>query len=221
MSYEPRQVFRWKDPASHPQAPALAIYFEPMAQVNDAATRETGKQTYDNVLIAYVAPIGQPKSEASHEVERTLPDGTVKVNHHYAMKYAEPLKFYKAGTEAETLGTPLRDLLGMTPATAMNLKARGVHTIEMMAEMPDSAGNDMMGFWDLRDRAKKHLEAREKEAPAKHLEAELAQRDALITSQQRQIDELRALIGDQPERRGPGRPRKTDVERALETDQAA
>lgn len=197
MSYSPRQVFRWKDPAVDPHLPALAIYFEPTPVINDEVTRQTGKQTYDDVLIAYVAPIGQPKSEASHEIERRLPDGTVKVNHFYSMKYAEPLKHYKAGAEAETLGTPLKDLIGMTPAIAMNLKARGIHTVEMLAEMPDAAGNDLMGFWDLRDRAKRHLEAREKEAPAKHLEAELKARDDEIASLKRQMNELAAMMQQQ------------------------
>lgn len=194
MSYAPRQVFRWKDPSMPPAAPALAIFFEPTPIVNDAVTRDKGIQTYDDVLIAYVAPLGQPKSDAAHEIRRTLPDGTVVINRHYAAKYAEPLKHYDAGTEAESLGTPLKDLIGMTPAVAMNLKARGIHTVEMLAEAPDAAGSETMGFWQFRDTAKRHIEAREKEAPAKHLEAELAARDSQIASQQRQIDELKAMV---------------------------
>lgn len=197
-SYDAPQFYRWRDPTLPPNAPALSVHFILESQVNDAVTRETGKQTYDSVLIAYVAPMGMPKSNAAHEIERTFPDGTVKVNEAMAYKYAEQVKLFKAGTTAETAGTPLRDLIGMTPATAMNLKARGIHTIEMLADIPDGGGAELMGFWELREKARRHMEAREKEAPAKHLEAELAKRDETIASQQRQLDELKALIQQQP-----------------------
>lgn len=202
MSYEAPQMYRWKDPSLPPDAPALAVYFLEEPQVNAEATRERGIQTYDNVLTAYVAPMGMPKSNAAHEIERTLPDGTVKVNAFYAAKYGEQIKLYKAGHTSEALGTPLRDLIGMTPATAMNLKARGVHTVEMLAEMSDSGGEGTMGFWELRDRARKHIEARQKEAPTVRLEAELAERDKTIASLQRQMDEMRALLPEpEPERK--------------------
>lgn len=203
--YDTPQVYRWKDPSLPPGAPALQVFFLQEPQVNAEATAASGIQTYDNVLTAYVSPMGMPKSNMAHEIERTLPDGTVKVNAFYANKYGEQVKAYKAGTTADELGTPLRDLIGMTPAVAMNLRARGIHTIEMLAEMQDSAGNEMMGFWDLRDRARKHIETREKNAPTVRLESELAERDKTIASMQRQLDEMRALIEERSE---PERKRK-------------
>lgn len=196
MSFDSPLIYRWKDPSLPPQAPALQVFFQEDAQINEAVTRETGVQTYDNVLIAYVSPMGMPKSNASHEVKRTLPDGTVKTNAFYAAKYGEQLKAYEAGHSAEALGTPLKDLIGMNRATAMNLKARGISTIEMLADMGDGSGGDIMGFWELRDRAKKHIEVREKNAPKVHLEMELAERDKTIASLQRQMDDMRALIED-------------------------
>jgi len=198
-SYDAPQFYRWKDPTLPPNAPALAVYFVQDAQVNEAVTRETGKQTYDNVLIIYVAPMGMPKSNVAYEVKRTLPDGTEKINQPVAYKYAEQIRLYEAGTTAEAAGTPLRDLIGMTPATNLTLKARGIHTIEMLAEIPDSGGGELMGFYELRDRARKYLEAREKEAPAKHLEAELKARDDEIASLKRQMNELAALVQQAPQ----------------------
>lgn len=211
MSYEVPQMYRWKDPNLPPSAPALQVYFLQEPQVNHEVTRSTGVQTYDNVLVAYISPMGMPKSNAAHEIERTLPDGTVRTNAFYANKYAEQLALYKKGLGAESVGTPLRDLVGMTPATAMNLRARGIHTVEMLADMQDGAGSDMMGFWDLRDRARKHIAAREAEAPTKRLEAELAERDKEIASLRRQMEELAAVV---QEKRGPGRPRKAEPEAA-------
>jgi len=200
MSYETPQMYRWRDPSWPPNLPSLAVYFMQEPQVNAKATTETGVQTYDNVLIAYVAPMGMPKSNVAHEIERVLPDGTVKMHRENAYKYAEQVKHYKAGTEAEAIGTPLKDLIGMTPATAMNLRARGVATVEMLSDMPDAAGNELMGFWELRDKAKKHLEARAVAAPTVRLESELASRDKTIAALQKQVDDLIASIASQEDK---------------------
>lgn len=207
MSYETPQMYRWKDPTLPPNAPALSVYFLQEPQVNSEETAKTGVQTYDNVLIAYVAPMGMPKSNAAHEVERTLPDGTVKVNPYIAAKYGEQIKLYKAGTASEAVGTPLRDLVGMTAATAMNLKARGIHTIEMLGDMPDASGGDVMGFWELRSRAQKHMEHRKENAPAVRMDAMEAAHQKEVADLKKQIEELAAMVNT-PEKRGPGRPKQ-------------
>jgi hypothetical protein len=208
--YETPQIYSWKDPASPPNMPALQIYFLNEPQVNVAASAKEGIQVYDNVLIAYVAPMGMPKSNAAHEVERTTPDGTVTVNQRIAYKYAAPLKMFKEGLSAETAGTPLKELLGMTPATIMNLRSRGIQTIEMLADMPDGAGHDLMGFWELRDRAQKHVQMRKENAPALRMDAIEKAHQEEVGSLKRQLDELRALVTAQedPPKRGPGRPPK-------------
>lgn len=210
-SYETPQMYRWREPGAPPNSPALSIHFMLESHLNAAVTAETGIQSYDSVLMGYVAPIGNPKSNASVEIERTAPDGTVTVNTYNMNRYGAQVKEYKAGTNAETLGTPLKDLLGMTPATAMNLKARGINTIEMLADAVDGAGQDVMGFWDLRERAKKHLAHRVEQAPFVKLDALEAKHAAEKADLQRQLDELKALLsagGDIVPKRGPGRPPK-------------
>ncbi len=211
MNYETPQFYRWKDPTLPPQAPALQIKFMEEAFVNPEVTEKTGIQTYDNVLVGYVSPMGNSRSDVAKEIERTLPDGTVIVNRENSAKYAEQIKFYKAGTESAAVGTPLRDLVGMTPAVVMGLRARGIHTVEMLSDMPDNAGNEMMGFWELREKAKKHLDLREKNAPMVRVEAMEIKHKEETDALKQQIEELRALIAtdaDKPEKRGPGRPPK-------------
>lgn len=196
MSYNAPTMYRWKDPNLPPHFPALQVFFLEEPQINVEVTAETGVQTYDNVLVAYVAPMGNSKSNVAKEIERTLPDGTVVKNAENSAKYAEQIKHYKAGTDSEVLGTPLRDLIGMTPATQLNLRSRGIHTIEMLADMPDSSGNDMMGFWDLRDRARKHLEKREKDAPMVKIEAMEAKHQEEVSALKQQLEDLRALVSE-------------------------
>ncbi len=203
MSYDTPQVYRFREPGAPPQMPALAVYFVEEAMINHEVTRTLGVQSYDNVLVAYVGPMGMPKSNAACEIERTTPEGKVVVNRENAFKYGEQIKLYKSGASSEAQGTPLKDLVGMTPALSQNLRARGIHSVEMLAEMSDSGQDAFMGFWDYRDRARAHLQARKEAAPTVRLEAELAERDKTIGSLQRQLDELKALVEDKPRR---GRP---------------
>lgn len=220
MSFETPQVYPWRDPRAPDNSPSLCIYFLNEPQVNKELTESTGVQTYDNVLVAYVAAKPQDKSNVAHEIRRTLPDGTVKPTQ-AAYKFAEPLKHYDAGIQAEALGTPLKDLIGMNPGTIMSLKARGVATIEVLADLPDSAGYEMMGFHELRDRAKKHIAHRKENAPALRMEAIEAKHAEEVDALKRQIADLAAKFaaaGVEPEpepvvaRRGPGRPRRSDNE---------
>jgi len=197
---DPLQTYSWKDPRSNPNDRALACHFVEDREVNEAATAETGVQTYDNVLTIHVYPLGQPKSDVAHEIERTLPDGTVKVSQYHAHKYGGPLALYKAGRTAESTGTPLRDLPGMSAGTEANLKARGIHTVEMLAEMSDSASQDIMGFWALREKSRTFMQVKKENAPGIKMAAELAERDKTIDHLQRQLDELKALIPD-PEKK--------------------
>lgn len=206
MSEQP-QTYRWRDPNLPPNAPALHMYFLNEPAINHAATLASGIQTYDNVLVAYVAPTPQSKSNIAHEIRRTLPDGTVVENKALVYKYAEQLKHFDANTSAESLGTPLKELVTMTPGMIMNLKSRGIATIETLAELPDSAGQELMGFWELRERAKKHLEHREKNAPMAKLEAMEEAHRKETDSLRRQLEDLQAAVGA-PEKRGPGRPKQ-------------
>lgn len=188
------QTYTWKDPRSNPNDRALACHFVEDREVNEAATAATGVQTYDNVLTIHVYPLGQPKSDVAHEIERTLPDGTVVVSQFHAHKYGGPLALYKAGRSAESAGTPLRDLPGMSAGTEANLKARGIHTIEMLQEMSDSASQDIMGFWALREAARTFMQTRKENAPAVKMAAMQADHEKAMAAMQRQLDDLKALL---------------------------
>lgn len=203
---EPLQTYSWKDPRSNPNDRALACHFVEDREVNEAATAETGVQTYDNVLTIHVYPLGQPKSDVAHEIERTLPDGTVKVSQYHANKYGGPLALYKAGRTAESTGTPLRDLPGMTAGTEANMKARGIHTVEMLSEMSDSTSQDIMGFWALREKAKTFMAAKKENAPAVQMAAMQDDYEKKLAAMQRQIDALQALIPTpEPEAKKPAK----------------
>lgn len=207
----PAQLYRFKDPSGDSRIPDLSVRFESESLLNKEWTDKEGIPTYDSVLVAYVAPVGQPKSEASIEVERTLPDGTVKENRAAKAKYAEQLKHHRAGTDAEVLGTPLRDIPGITPGTIQNLKARGIHTAEMLAAVSDGGLQDTMGMREFREKARTLIEARTKDAPFRKMQAENDELREQLASMQRQFNDLATSVA---EKRGPGRPRKIETEAA-------
>ncbi len=192
---EPR-MFRWKD-ANEPQhVPALTVEAVVLSIKNPEFTASTGKPSFDSVLMFNVSPPGMTRSNAACEIERTLPDGTVKVNAANAYKYASVLEQYRKGAGAMHLGTPLAELPGMDPGLMNNLRARGIHTVEMLSETSDSAIGDLMGLMGWIDRAKKHIAAIEKAAPGKHLEAELAKRDKAYADLEQRFNDLVKAIED-------------------------
>lgn len=196
--------FSYKDPNAPPNAGGLLVRFVQESHQNKQLTDASGIATFDNVLIALVSCPGLTKTETASEIERIHPDGTVKQHSVYARKYAEQVKLYKAGATMAELGTPLREIPGITAAMIANMRARGIHTIEMLAEANEGGSADLMGFFDYREKARKYIGLREKEAPAKHLAAELLKRDDEIAALKRQIQEIAALTP----KRGAGRPPK-------------
>jgi hypothetical protein len=205
-------LFRYKDPNMDPRHPGLSVRFREHEEKNDKASAESGFDTFDNVLVAYVAPVGQPKSEASCEIERKLPDGTVKVHPVHARKYAELVKLYKEGAGEGSVGTPLK-LLNLTPGTIATLRARGVHSVEMLADLADSAGGELMGFRGDREKAQQFLALRERNAPMVAVDALKEEHAKEIASLRRQLEEMNERFGE-PELRKPGRPRKQIEEAA-------
>lgn len=198
--------FRYKDPNMDPRHPGLSVRFREHAEKNDKASAD-GVDVFDNVLVAYVAPIGMPKSEASCEIERKLPDGTILEHKVHSKKYADLVKMYKEGNDGGHIGTPLA-LLNMSPGTIASLKARGIHTVEMLADMTDTGGGELMGFRTDRETAQKFLALREKNAPLVAVKALEEQHAKEIASLHRQLAEMNERFGsDEP--RKPGRPRKT------------
>ncbi len=205
--YDTPAVYTWKSPSDPPHLPALQCHFIVHPEVNVEATKAMNVQTYDDVTVIYIYPMGMPKSNAAHEIERRLPDGKV-IQTRYALKYGAPFKMFKDGINSEMTGTPLKDLIGMTPATIMTLRALGIFTIEMLADMQDASSSSLMGFYELRNKAQKHIEHRKEMAPTLRMDAIEAEHKAEVDSLKRQLADLTAAVN--APKRGPGRPKNPE-----------
>jgi len=119
-------------------------------------------------------------------------------------KYPNAWARYENAVRGDAVGTPLEKWQLINKAMLREAQYYHINTVEQLAAISDANVSKMgMGFQDLRRKAQAYLAAAAGEAVAdqvervKRLEAELA--------------ELRAERQD-PEKRGPGRPRKEPVE---------
>lgn len=123
-------------------------------------------------------------------------------------KYPNAWQRYDSAGKGEAVGTPLDKWPQITRSMLREAQHFHVNTVEQLAGISDANVNKMgMGFQDLRAKAKAYLAAAEGGVPSKA-------QDEKIAEMERQLEEMRALLEAQtePEKRGPGRPRKEAVE---------
>lgn len=121
----------------------------------------------------------------------------------YQMRFRRQWDNFTARQTAPLEGTPLAEVPWMTVGQVAELNAMNVKTVEQLVNMPDVLAQKVMGSYQLRDRAKRFLEAAADGAAASKLEAQLEERDATIASQGQMIKQLQEqmskLIKDTPE----------------------
>ena len=164
----------------------LLVRFFIHARINNSKSAEAGRPIYEDT--DYVS-IMQPGNKDSIIIR---PASALDKN-----RFAEHWRKYQArqGDEEETLiGTPLAEWPGCTRAQCEELRYFNVRTVEQLAQMNDSNGQNIMGINMLKDRAVKYL--------AKSRDSETA--NALAAANAR-IDELMALVS-----KGVDVPRETD-----------
>lgn len=187
--------------------------------VDSVASEREGRPIPRNVVLAVVTPHGS-KDEVEKVAEEWLEQIRQKsLRGEYPVEWSrmfrDQFEEWKKGNETPREGTPVAGWAMITKEQARRLRAFGMHTIEDLAEMPDTSlgGIGLDGRY-LRDLARNWInEAKDKGINAK----KLADAEVKISDQTAQIDELRnrlRALEQDGVKRGPGRPRK-------ETDEAA
>lgn len=110
---------------------------------------------------------------------------------------------------ALVVGTPIEAWSILSDTQKAELRALNIFTIDQFANLPDSAGEKIMGFNDMRDKARAFLKGAESSALLDQVRAEA---DATKQAQDREMAELRAQIAalTKPAKRG----RRTKAEMA-------
>ena len=109
--------------------------------------------------------------------------------------------------EQKADGTPIDAWMGINDTQKAEFKALHIFTIDQFAKLPDSAGNKIMGFNDLRAKARAFIGAAQDSQLMDKIRAET---DEKLKAQEVEMAELRAMIAELTTKK-VGRPRKEET----------
>lgn len=110
--------------------------------------------------------------------------------------------------EQKSDGTPIDAWMAINDTQKAEFKALHIFTIDQFAKLPDSASNKIMGFNDLRTKARAFIGAAQDSQMMDRIRAET---DEKLKAQEVEMSELRAMIAELTSKKA-GRPRKETVE---------
>jgi hypothetical protein len=110
--------------------------------------------------------------------------------------------------EQKISGTPIDVWSVISETQKAEFKALHIFTIDQFAQLADSVGNKIMGFNDLRDKARAFIAAAKDSAVFDKIRAET---DAKLAQQEEEMAQLRELV-NQLSAKKSGRPKKELVE---------
>ena len=110
--------------------------------------------------------------------------------------------------EQKSDGTPIEAWAAISDTQKAEFRALNIFTIDQFAKLPDSAGNKIMGFNELRGKAQAFIGAAQDSQLMDKIRAET---DEKLKAQEVEMAALRAMIEELTTKKA-GRPRKELVE---------
>ena len=111
---------------------------------------------------------------------------------------------YEQKKEQKVAGTPIDAWMAISETQKAEFKALNIFTIDQFANLPDVAGDKIMGFNDLRSKARAFIMVAQDSQMMDKIRAEM---DKKMEAQEAELAELRAMINKKA-----GRPKKETVE---------
>jgi hypothetical protein len=115
---------------------------------------------------------------------------------------------FEQKNEQKVAGTPIEAWTIVSETQKAEFKAMHIYTIDQFANLPDNAGDKIMGFNDLRTKARAFIAAAQDAAMFDKIRAET---DAKLAQQEEEMAQLRALVTELSAKKA-GRPKKELVE---------
>jgi len=183
--------------------------------------RGTKRDVFNSTLQGLPLDVGIDYVKVSNAGEK---DNVIhEVNELHKRRWPEQWRAYQEGRAQIADGTPMDMLFPGNPEIVSTLKANNVHTIEQLADYPDSSLTAFTPTWKAKaqqflkgkvDNRFPELEARAQNAEARLVEMEammkqlLASQGSVNSADQVEVANIVPVDPEQP-RRGPGRPPKT------------
>lgn len=185
----------------------LLVKFSIHSELSQHKSKLAGAPIYDDVEIVTIMNPG--------EKEPVI----VVADEFHKRRFPRQYEAFKKGMEDQQGGTPLDLLFPASPSTVKMLKSFHVFTIQQLANISDSAKTQIPMGQSLADRAREYMK-----------NASGGQAFHAMEAMQAQIDQLKSMLADagqpvpetptiaaQPQRRGPGRPKKPETSAEKET----
>lgn len=205
-----------------PDKNVVCFYWEP--RKNEAKSAVGGAFVFDQVLMAEIYSPGFTKQVHRPEIEIKFADGTIRARNSgyreqdtgrditWREHFGEALIAWEKDQEAPDNGTPLEAWAKLDVGQIASLRAAGVFSLEMLADLPDSRLGIVMGGRTLRDQAIAFLEQAKGNAQNDRLIAENNELKERMARMEAQLAEIKAADAEkeagEPQKRGPGRPPK-------------
>lgn len=176
------------------------VQFKWEQQRNNTLSQREGRPIYDNVLMAYVTSPGKKNQIATVEIERRVWNGDdadplIVVNHDKMAIYGDLLNAWRENGGGDHVGTPLDAITFLDAAQVATLEEMGIHTVEELASIADSAL--FMGAREWRERAKAYLEQAKGQKPISDLIARNKELEEEVEALRKQVDDLVVRLSDE------------------------
>lgn len=157
----------------------LNVRFSLEARIDHAKTEETGEEHYRDIEFVTIFIPGDKTLTVHRPVQASD-----------KFRFRDRYKQFKDNLKEPDSGTPLSTWPLATPSQKKELEFLNCRTVEQLAGMSDGACQSMMGALSLRNKAQSFLKAKESDAGANKLAAELQKRDEEIAALKAQVADI-------------------------------
>jgi len=175
----------------------MAVFFHTVQRQNNFKTIAEKRPIFEEkIFLKKLVP-----GDSTLVVDRPMRETDID---EYPVEWAR----FQQKKEQRVAGTPIDAWAILSDTQKAEFKALHIYTIDQFAQLADSAGNKIMGFNDLRDKAKAFIAAAQDSQMFDKIRAET---DAKLAQQEEEMAQLRALVNELSAKKA-GRPKKEMVE---------
>ena len=175
----------------------MAVFFHAVQVQNNFKTMTEKRPIFEEkVFLKKLVP-----GDSTLVVDRPMREQDVE---DYPIEWAR----FEQKKEQRVSGTPIDVWTAISETQKAEFKALHIFTIDQFAQLADSVGNKIMGFNDLRDKARAFIAAAKDSAVFDKIRAET---DAKLAQQEEEMAQLRELVNQLTAKKS-GRPKKELVE---------
>jgi hypothetical protein len=175
----------------------MAVFFHTVQRQNNFKTMTEKRPIFEEkIFLKKLVP-----GDSTLVVDRPMRETDIE---EFPVEWAR----FQQKKEQRVAGTPIDAWAILSDTQKAEFKALHIYTIDQFAQLADSAGNKIMGFNDLRDKARAFIAAAQDSQMFDKIRAET---DAKLAQQEEEMAQLRALVNELSAKKA-GRPKKETVE---------